>query len=255
MLWAYSPAGMTTLVGVARRVGTASLAGIAAGVIVGGVLGRVVMRISGFTAGPALVGVHTSNGNRVGDITFAGTLALVVLVGLAAGLIGGLVYAVVEPWLRRVRPWHGLAYGVALLLAYGFTVLEPSNFDFRRFGPAALNVAMFAALFVIFGAATAWLFDAVKALRAGTGAAARVVDVLAWFALVPAVIASVGFAISVGGLGDPVTAITIVGPLLAAAIVRWRGLPELFGYASLAAGVLLGAARTLSGLPELIAGL
>jgi hypothetical protein len=245
---------MTTVVGVARHVGTASLAGIIAGVVVGGLLGRVVMRISGFTAGPALVGVHTSNGNRVGDITFGGTLALVLFIGLTAGLIGGVVYAVVEPWLRRVRPWHGLAYGVALLLAYGFTVLEPSNFDFRRFGSAALNVAMFAALFVIFGVATAWLFDAVKALRAGTGNAARLADVLAWMVLVPAAIASVLIAISVGGLGDPVTTITIVGPLVAAAIVRWRGLPELFGYASLAAGVLLGAARTLSGLPELLAG-
>lgn len=246
---------MTTLVRVARHVGTSSLAGIIAGVVVGGLLGRVVMRISGFAAGPALVGVHTSNGNRVGDITFAGTLALVVFVGLAAGLFGGIVYAVVEPWLRRARPWHGLAFGVGLFLAFGFLVLEPSNFDFRRFGVAVLNVAMFTALFVIFGAATAWLFDAVKALRAGTGGAARVVDVLAWFALVPAVIVSVLIAISVGGLGDPVTTITIVGPLLAAAIVRWRGLPEVFGYASLAAGVLLGAARTLTGLPELLAGL
>jgi hypothetical protein len=54
---------------------------------------------------------------------------------------------------------------------------------------------------------------------------------------------------------DPITTITIVAPLAAAAIIRWRGLPEMLGYASLAAGVLVGAARTLSGLPELLAGL
>jgi hypothetical protein len=245
---------MVAWLAVARHLGTASLAGVIAGVVVGGLLGRIVMRVSGFTAGPALVGVSTSNGNRVGDITVAGTLALVVFVGLAVGLVGGIVYAVVEPWLRRVRPWHGLAYGVALLLAFGFTVLEPSNFDFRRFGVSALNVAMFAALFVVFGAATAWLFDAVSRLRAGTGAAARVADVLAWVAVVPAVIAGVLLASSVGGLGDPVTTITIVGPLLVAALVRWRGLPEVLGYAGLAAGVLIGATRTLSGLPELLAG-
>ena len=245
---------MGTLIALARHVGTASLSGVIAGVVVGGVLGRVVMRISGFTAGPALVGVTTSNGNRVGDITFGGTLALVIFVGLSTGLVGGLVYAVLEPWLRRLRPWHGLAYGIGLLLTFGFLVLEPSNFDFRRFGVATLNAAMFAALFVVFGVATAWLFDAVKALRVGSGGASRVTDALAWLAVVPAVIASLLIASSVGGLDAPVVTIAIVGPLLAAAIVRWRGLPAVFGYASLAVGVLLGAARTLGGLPDLLAG-
>jgi hypothetical protein len=246
---------MATLNAVGRHLGTASLSGIIAGLVVGGLLGRVVMRISGFTAGPAFVGVHTSNGNRVGDITFAGTLGLVLFTGLASGLLGGVVYAVVEPWLRRVRPWHGLAYGAALLFAYGFFVLDPFNFDFRRFGVAALNVAMFAALFVIFGVATAWLFDAVKVLRAGTGVASRVIDGLAWLAVVPALITAGLLMSSVGGFGDPITTVTIVAPLAVAAIVRWRGLPEMLGYASLAAGALIGAARTLSGVPHLIFGL
>ena len=245
---------MAGLVGLARHVGTASLAGIIAGVIVGGLLGRVVMRVSGFTAGPSMVGVSTENGNPVGDVTLAGTLALVVFTGLAAGLFSGIVYAVVEPWLRRVRPWHGLAFGVGLLLAFGFLVLDPFNFDFRRFGVAVLNVAMFAALFVVFGAATAWLFDGIKKLRTGTGAAARITDVLAWAAIVPAAITAVLIAGSVEGFAGVAT-ISIVGPLLIAAIVRWRGFPEMLGYASLTVGVLLGAARTLSGLPQLLGGL
>lgn len=244
---------MATWIAVARHLGTASLAGVLAGVVVGGLLGRVVMRISGFTAGPALVGVHTANGNRVGDITFEGTLALVLFTGLASGLVGGVIYAVVEPWLRRVRPWHGVAYGAALLLAFGFTVLDPSNFDFKRFGVPALNVAMFAALFVIFGVAIAWLFDALGALRARTGTAARAVDILAWLALVLAVTAVVLFVGGAAGL-DPLTAIVILAALLVPAIVRWRGLPPAIGYASLVGMLLLGAARTLSGLPSLVAG-
>jgi lysylphosphatidylglycerol synthetase-like protein (DUF2156 family) len=238
---------------LARHLGTASLAGVVAGVLVGGLLGRVVMRVSGFTAGPALVGVRTAGGNRVGEITFEGTLALVLFTGLASGVFGGFVYAIVEPWLRRVRPWHGVAYGAALLLAFGFFVLDPSNFDFTRFGMPLLNVAMFAALFVIFGLAIGWLFDALGALRERTGAAARVVDILAWLALVPAVAAVVLFVGGVAGL-DPLTAIVIVAVLLVPAVVRWRGLPLAIGYASLAAVLLLGAARTLSGLPELLAG-
>lgn len=244
---------MAAWIAVARHLGTASLSGVIAGVVVGGLLGRVVMRISGFTAGPALVGVQTAGGNRVGDITVAGTLALVVFVGVGMGLVGGVIYAVVESWLRPLRPWHGLAYGVALLAAVGFTVLDPSNFDFTRFGVPLLNVAMFAALFVIFGVATAWLFDALGALRARTGTAARAVDILAWLALVPAVTLVVLFVGGVAGL-DPLTAIVIVAVLLVPAIVRSRRLPLAIGYASLVGVLVLGAARTLSGLPSLLAG-
>ena len=240
---------------VARHVGTASLAGIVAGVLVGGLLGRVVMRISGFTAGPAMVGATTENGNRVGDVTLGGTLALVLFTGLASGLFGGTVYAVVEPWLRRARPWHGLAFGMGLFLASGFLVLDPFNFDFRRFGVAVLNVTMFAALFVIFGVVTAWLFDTVKMLRTGTSLMAQVTDAAAWFAIVPVVLAAVLIVFSVEGWFAMAGTISIIGPLLIAAIVRWRGLPERLGYAGLAIGVLLGAARTLSGLPQLIGGL
>lgn len=237
----------------ARHLGLASLAGAIAGVVVGGLLGRVVMRISGFVAGPSLVGVTTENGNRVGDITLAGTFALIMFIGLPFGLLGGVVYAIVEPWLRRARPWHGFAYGAGLLLAIGFIVLEPSNFDFTRFGLPLLNVAMFAALFLMFGVVSAWLFDTLRGQRDGNGRAARVIDILAWLSIVPA-LAVVALFIGGGAGLDPLPAILIVATLLVPAIVRWRGLPRVIGYASLAAVLLFGAARTLSGLPDLVRG-
>ena len=244
---------MPAWIAVARHLGTASLAGVIAGVVVGGLLGRVVMRISGFMAGAALEGVRTENGNRVGDITVAGTLALVVFVGLASGAVGGVLYALFEPWLRRLRPWHGLAFGLGLLAAAGFTTLDPANFDFRRFGTPALNVAMFAALFVLFGVLTAWLFDALSVIRVGTGKAARAVDVLAWLALVPA-FAVVALFLGGGAGLESWVAIVLAGALLVPAIVRWRGLPPAVGYATLIGVLLLGASQTLRGLPQLLAG-
>jgi hypothetical protein len=244
---------MAVWTALARHVGLAALSGVVAGVLVGGVLGRIAMRISGFAAGPALAGVSTANGERVGEITFGGSLALLIFVGLPFGVVGGILYAIVEPWLRRARPWHGLAYGAALLLGTGSLVLDPSNFDFTRFGPPLLNVAMFAALFVIFGVTVAWLFDALGALRAGDSRAARVVEILAWVSLVPTVIVVMLFVGGAAGL-DPFLAILIAAVLLVPAIVRWRGLPRAVGYASLAGMVLLGAARTLSGLPGLLRG-
>jgi hypothetical protein len=247
-------AAATTWIALGRHIGTATLAGAVAGIVVGGLLGRIAMRVSGFTAGPGLVGVRTSNGNAVGDITFEGTLALMLFVGLGTGLVGGLLYAALEPSIRDLRPWHGLAYGAALLAAFGFTVLDPGNIDFRRFGLAPLNVAMFAALFLVFGIAQAWLFDRLGAIIAGPGRLARATQMLAWLSLVPAAVVTALVAVSVGGLDEPIPAILALGAVLIAVIARSRGLPALVGYAALAVPVALGLARTVSALPELLAG-
>jgi hypothetical protein len=242
------------LTALARHVGTATLAGVIAGMLVGGLLGRIVMRIAGFTAGPGLVGSFTANGNRVGDITVIGTAAIVLFVGLSSGLIGGVLYAAIEPWVRRLRPWHGLAYGVGLLAAFGFTVLDPSNLDFRRFGSAPLNVAMFAALFLLFGVGTALLFDRLRSLIAGATTLARAAEALAFMTLIPGAIATVVVLISVTGLAEPIFPIVVALGLLTATLVRWRGLPDPIGYAALGATLLLGAARTIAVLPEILAG-
>ena len=240
---------------VARHVGTATLAGVISGIFVGGLLGRVVMRIAGFAAGPGLVGSFTANGNRVGDITVAGTAAIVLFVGLSSGLIGGVLYAVIEPWLRRLRPWHGLAYGTALLGAFGFTVLDPSNLDFRRFGSAPLNVAMFALLFLLFGVGIAWLFDRLRTVIAGTTTPARVAEALAFLALIPGAIATVLLLVSATGLAEPLFPILVVIGLVTAPLVLWRGLPTPIGYAALGATLLFGVARAISALPEILGGL
>ena len=246
---------MTALIVLARRVGTATLAGVITGILVGGVLGRIVMRIAGFSAGPALVGAFTANDNRVGDITFGGTVALIVFVGIAAGLVGGMLYAALEPWLRPLRPWHGLAYGAGLVVTFGFLVIEPTNLDFRRFGSPALNVAMFAGLFLAFGIVIAWLFDRLRAIIAGRGRAARAVEIIAFLTLAPGVLAVIVVASSVTGLAEPLFPIVFVGCLLIAVVARWRRLPAQVGYGAFAVPMLIGAARTFGGLPELLAGL
>jgi hypothetical protein len=237
----------------ASHLGTASLAGLIAGVLVGGLLGRIAMRISGFAAGPSMVGARTENGNLVGDITFGGPLALVIFVGVASGLLGGILYALVEPWLRGMRPWHGLVYGVALLAAFGFTIFDPFNFDFTRFGPAPLNVAMFAALFVVFGVLTGWLFDRLRVLPAMSGTTARAVDLLALFSLAMAglFVASAGVD---GFSGNLLFGLLIFGALALAALVRWRRLPLQFGYACLVAALALGATRTIGNVLHLLYG-
>jgi hypothetical protein len=236
---------------VGRQIGMASLAGLISGFLVAGILGRIAMRVAGFTSRPDLIGVETSNGNRVGDITFAGTLALALFVGVGFGIVGGVLYASAEPWLRG-RRWKGLIFGGAVLLALGFTVISPDNFDFQRFGVAPLNVALFALLFVAFGASIAYLYDAIRAAVERRDRASTGVEILSWLAALVAVLLAVLSIFSVGGLGDLVPALIVAVGLVVPPLVLWRGLPRAVAYAGFALPVVVGGIRTLSGLLQIV---
>lgn len=162
---------MSTMVLSASRAGSLvapairGLAAIgAAGILVGvpaGLLSRAIMKIGALAGGPAVAGVHTANGNVVGDFTASGTFALVIFAGVVPATAAGVLYLGVRPWLLRLGSWRGLALGAYGLALTGFgVVLEPGNNDFVRFGPAALNVAMFAALFIVVGIASAPVVEA-----------------------------------------------------------------------------------------------
>lgn len=244
-------AAVSGLMGLGRQVGLAVLAGIIAGGVVGGIGGRIAMRVTGFVSGQAVLGATTTNGNRVGDITVGGTIG-VLLVGALLGVLGGLLYAPVEPWFRRFRPWQGVAFGVFLLAAAGVAVLDPANSDFPRFGSAPLNVAMFGALFLLFGPMIAWVFDRLPRVVPERGAPARFVVGLGWLALV---LAAVLVYLTAGELGtnpDAQLTIVVAAALSIAAVARWRKFPSQLGYAALAVPPLAGAARLASALPVLL---
>ena len=250
-----------------QHVGAAIFAGLVAGMLVAGVLGRIAMRVAGFLSRPELIGIETANGNRVGEITLGGTIAIALFSGLAAGVLGGALYASAEPWLRRVRPWHGLLFGFALLGGMGFTVIEPANFDFQRFGSAGLNVLMFAALFVVFGVLVAWLFERIRSTIGRGGAVPVIVEIAAWLAAALAALAlAAGAAASLaevtslepGRILSPrdvdglVTAALFGTALVIPAIVRWRGLPPVIGYVAFALPLIAGTLRTLDGLRQML---
>lgn len=235
-----------------RHVGAASLAGIIAGVLVAGVLGRIAMRVSGFMSRPDLIGVETSNGNRVGEITFDGTLAIALFVGLPAGILGAALFASAEPWLRRFRPWNGVAFGVILLLAAGFIFIDPANFDFQRFGSAPVNIAMFAALFVAFGALTALLFDRFHGAIERTGTTVGALEVLAWLAAIAVIVLSVLLFTALAGQQDPVLLLVFAAITIVPALVRWRGMPPAIAYAAFAIPLVFGAWRMLTGLTQML---
>ena len=242
---------MTSLMRLGRQLGIASLAGVISGFLVAGTLGRIAMRVAGFTSRPDLIGVETSNGNRVGDITFAGTIALAVFIGIGFGAIGGVLYAAAEPWLRG-RQWKGPIFGGALLLGVGFAAIEPANFDFERFGFAPLNVAMFALLFIAFGAAIAYLYDVIRGLVEGRGVVSTVVEIVAWLAALGALTVFILQIFSIGGIEDLSTSVPLAIAVLVPPVVLWRRLPAYVGYAAFALPVIVGGIKTLTGVVQLV---
>lgn len=136
--------------GVYRSIGVTVIAGLLAGFLAG-VGARVVMRIAGVLTVDQNRGLLTENDAAVGVITVGGTIVLGLL-GAAAGVAGAILYLAV----RSALPWtgwrRGVVFGGALLAVFGFVVMDPSNPDYRLFGPAWLNVGTFSSIYLIFGA-------------------------------------------------------------------------------------------------------
>ena len=240
-----------------RALGVAAVAGVGAGIIVGGLGGRLIMKLIALAAEPGATGRVTANGNTVGDLTVEGTLAIVVFSGVFSGLIGGLLYLALRPWLQPLGRWRGLAFGVAVLALMGHSVLEPDNFDFRAFGSTALNVGLFAALFLVFGLVMAPAFDRF----AGAARGSRAASAVAWLGVVPAILV---IALGVGGMvagllgQNPevrlVFGLLIIGTLLAGAIGRFIGVGQPAALAVVALPLLVGAWVTGSGVARIFGG-
>lgn len=154
------------------------------------------MRISGHLSAPELIGTQTEFGGAIGSITTGGTLFLVLFFGASAGVVGGALYAAFSQWLARTARWRGVTFGAVLLALIGSPIIDPDNFDFRRFGPALLNVAMFSGLFLLFGTVIAPLYARIDAASRSDrpSISQRIVGILVWLAATAALI-FVGFVV------------------------------------------------------------
>ena len=136
-----------------RFIATTGLAGLATGILVGGIGSRVFMRIAAAAAADAVQGAVTEADAIVGRITFDGTMAIVVFVGIGAGIMGAILYAIFRPWLGWAGRFRGLAFGLVVFAVTSATsdVLNPDNFDFALLENRALIVSLIVALFLGFG--------------------------------------------------------------------------------------------------------
>jgi hypothetical protein len=140
--------------GILRDIAVGGLAGLFAGVIIGGIGGRIVMRLAAMIV-PDAAGLATENGEIVGAVTLPGTLALLFFGGVLAGVVAGTIWVVARPWLppgRRER----LFASIVLALAFGTILLiEADNPDFLILRHHPVVVGMLVLLIAITGPAVA----------------------------------------------------------------------------------------------------
>jgi hypothetical protein len=130
---------------VLRDIARGGLAGLLAGIVVAGVGGRLVMRAAAIIV-PSATGRVTEAGFRIGEVTIAGTFGLISLQGLGMGVIFGVVWVVISPWLPGPTLVRGV---VAMPIAVGLSahaLIDRTNPDFELLGHNPLVVAILVAL-------------------------------------------------------------------------------------------------------------
>lgn len=175
-------------VGVLREITAGGLAGLIAGVIVAGVGGRLVMRLTSLVSPSSSIGRTTGSGFRVGTVTLDGSLEVLLFLGLGFGVLGGLVLVILWPWVSGWGRWRGIAV-VGFVLAMGSTeAIEPHNIDFFILGNRALLVALFLALFFAWSFLAVWIRGVLERLlpeRSRASTAAYILVTLIGLSLAP----------------------------------------------------------------------
>ncbi len=98
----------------AQTVGAAFSAGAIAGVLVLGLVGRLVMRTLGATSSHAQ-GRLTEAGETVGEITSGGTIGFLLFVGLLGGIVSAGGYLIIRSWLPTKAGSAGLIFGILVI--------------------------------------------------------------------------------------------------------------------------------------------
>jgi hypothetical protein len=141
---------LRALADVLRDIVVGGVAAVIAGIVAGGLGGRLAMRFATIV-NEDVVGLRTDNGNRIGDITVDGTLALLIFGGLLAGLIGGVLWVIVRPWLPARRRDRILVTTVAAIALGGGFIIDERNPDFLILRNDAAVVAFLLAAVGLFG--------------------------------------------------------------------------------------------------------
>jgi len=136
-------------------LGAGVSAGFLAGVLIGGVGGRLAMLALRVTSDPSLNGVSTDDGFTIGRVSLQTLFLLGVTAGL--GMVGGVFYLVVRRWIPS--QWRIPLMTVFFTLVGGAGLIGPSAVDFTLLSPLSLAVALFVAIPAAYGATMPWITE------------------------------------------------------------------------------------------------
>jgi hypothetical protein len=186
-----------------RRLAAGALGGLACGLVVGGIGGRLAMFLLRLTSGRGVVGLESDDGFTIGAFT-ASTIFLLVATS-AMGAFAGMVYALARGWLPdRIRP---AATGLLLAVVGGAAIVRPGGVDFTVLSPRWLAVALFIILPGMFGIALSRTVE--RLLRRPAG------RVLPWVALAASL-----FLLVVLGL-DGLAGLLILAAVAVVCLLAW----------------------------------
>lgn len=255
------PEGPMVVIGaLARRLAIAVIVGSLGGLLIGGVLGRLAMRLLAVTSPDLAQGGVTDDQAVVGVITGPGTVNLALSTMIAGG-IGGLIYL----WMRRALPDSGrgrvLGYGLFTGAIGGALFLhQHGSFDYTVLAPSWLAIMIFVVLPALFGLAVAALIELTHG-DAGLGRAVPqvvliiIAGALSWAAaivvpgfvpllVVVTVFVGVAFAVT---MVPPLRrswqsrVVTVAGRILYALLVLWG----LYGIVADITSIAMGQSWTL----------
>lgn len=163
---------VAALVDAAWSLAAVLSAALVAGLGVGGVLARVIMRVAGGLSPIEAQGRITEAEFAVGEITLGGTFFLVVFVGLFGAVVALIVYLVSRPWLPATARVAGGLVGVLVMGIVGpDDALDPDNVDFILLSFDLLTVVLIIGGSVLFGLAFASLAVRFEQAARGTSKA------------------------------------------------------------------------------------
>lgn len=141
-----------------RSLAAVVAGGLAAGILVLGLGGRLMMRLLAITSDDAAQGRLTEAEEVVGEITFSGTMAFIAFTGVIGGLVGAYVYLFTRALLPCTAALAGAVIGLAGLVTFGITdPLDPDNPDFAILDPRWLAIAIIVVLGLLYGTTMAAL--------------------------------------------------------------------------------------------------
>lgn len=212
------------------RLRVLTIAGLFAGVLVGGVGGRLAMLVLRLTSPDRVRGVTSDHGFSIGSVTLAGTYDL-LLIGAFFGVIGAGVYLLVAPWLIGPQWFRRATTAAAAGVVVGSMLLEVDGVDLALLEPTWLAVSLFIALPAVFAVVVGGVADRVAAPTSWTAQGKRRWAVpLAMVACFPPVLVPLAFVTLfvvlftlMDGLGD-----RLRGSLPGALVVRGAWLAIAF---------------------------